>query len=243
MVIPCYNEADRLDVVVFQALADNDGIDLCCVDDGSTDNTAELLTSLARDHRDIRVLSLPDNQGKGEAVRQGMLAALADGSPLIAYFDADLATPPRELVRIIEVLRSRDDIDAVIASRVLLLGRDLQRRRLRHYLGRVFATFAAIAVGAQVYDTQCGAKVFRSNDRLRSALAVPFASRWAFDVELLRRLIRPTSAGTTSSPCAVIEEPLMAWHDIAGSKLSMSSMLRSGVDVVGLAIQRLRGRS
>ena len=82
---------------------------------------------------------------------------------MLGYFDADLATPPGELLRMLDLLERRPDLSFVLASRVALLGRRITRRARRHYLGRVFATFASIFLQIPVYDTQCGAKVFRAS--------------------------------------------------------------------------------
>ena len=73
-----------------------------------------------------------------------------------------------------------------------MMGTDIRRSAVRHYTGRLFATAGSLVLGVPVYDTQCGAKAFRVTDALRAALAEPFVSRWAFDVEVLGRLLRST---------------------------------------------------
>ena len=93
-----------------------------------------------------------------------------------------------------------------------LLGHRIERSWARHYLGRLFATASSQVLGLPVYDTQCGAKVFRDGPALRAALATPFTSRWAFDVELLGRL-------GTGADRRFLEVPLERWHDVGGSKL------------------------
>ncbi len=235
VVVPCFNEARRLDPADVEALLASAGMRVLAVDDGSTDDTAARLDKLAHAEPDhLTVLALGANHGKGEAVRRGMLEAISSGATLVAYCDADFATPPGEMARLVDALRSDESIDAVLGSRVAMLGCDIHRSAFRHYTGRLFATAAGLALGAAVYDTQCGAKAFRVTDQLRAALARPFASRWAFDVELLGRLL-------PAARC--IEVPLRTWHEPGGSKVTIGAGLRTGVDLVriGQALRRERG--
>jgi glycosyltransferase involved in cell wall biosynthesis len=186
----------------------------------------------------VEVISLPENQGKGEAVRQGLLRALSRDGAVVGYIDADLATPPQELHRLATLVRT-STYDILMGSRVQLLGHAIERRHARHYLGRIFATCASLGLGLPVYDTQCGAKLFRRTEALVSALERPFTSRWVFDVELLARLVRP-HAGIVSIPVKRIrEEPLLSWTDVPGSKLRPAAALRSGLDLLRLGL-RLR---
>jgi dolichyl-phosphate beta-glucosyltransferase len=214
---------------------------LLFVDDGSGDGTQGLLDRLAS--RDgVDVLTLPRNVGKAEAVRQGLLRGLEGETETLGYFDADLATPPEELLRMFELLESRDDLSFVLASRVALLGRRITRRAWRHYLGRVFATFASIFLHIPVYDTQCGAKVFRATPALRHAIATPFRSSWVFDVELIGRLLTGSS-GAPPVPLSEFEEmPLREWRDVGGSRLGPLGMAQAAVDlfVVGYRLNRPR---
>lgn len=233
IVVPCFNEAARLDVAALAALATAAGARVLAVDDGSTDATSELLADAAARHPNIHVMRLPVNVGKAEAVRVGLGAAIADGAELVGYYDADLATPVAEMVGLVETLSAADHLDVVLGSRVGLLGRDIRRSFVRHYLGRVFATVGSAVLRLAVYDTQCGAKAFRVTPALRHAVAEPFTSRWAFDVELLGRLL---DGGTRVS--AFEEVPLRAWHDVGGSKLGPRSAVRAGADLVRLAWRR-----
>jgi hypothetical protein len=158
-----------------------------------------------------------------------------DGADVVGYLDADLSTPVQEMRRILDVLTARSDIDVVLGSRVALLGRAVHRSAARHYLGRVFATVASTTLGLPVYDTQCGAKAFRAGVPLRAALGSHFDSRWAFDVELLGRLL---DVGVPRT--AFFELPLDSWRDVSGSKLSAPAMLKAGLDVVGIGLRRRR---
>ena len=226
IVVPCFNEARRLDRDALLALATDPSVRLLFVDDGSTDDTGAVLRELSGESGDVELLTLAKNEGKAEAVRLGMLDALAGSAPLIGYYDGDLATPPEELLRLVAALAAHPDVECVLGARVAMLGTAIERRPLRHYAGRLFASAASTALGVQVYDTQCGAKVFRSSAALRAAVKEPFRSRWAFDVELLDRLLR----GGTGAPAVrreqLLEVPLQAWRDVSGSGMS----LRGGLD-------------
>jgi glycosyltransferase involved in cell wall biosynthesis len=234
-VVPCFNEAARLDKAGFLALADQEATSIVFVDDGSTDPTLARLREIQAERPDrVSVLALPRNGGKAEAIRQGILRTLDGSADAIGFADADLATPPAELGRLADLIRLGDH-DLVFGSRVQLLGRAIQRRHLRHYVGRFFATCASLALGLAVYDTQCGAKIFRHGEALRAAMATPFKSRWAFDVELLGRLVRPGGGACGIALDRIWEEPLRAWTDVDGSKLSAAAGLRAALDLVCIA--------
>jgi glycosyltransferase involved in cell wall biosynthesis len=95
ITVPCYNEADRFRSDAFiEFVREYPDVMFIFVDDGSTDDTARLLNSLAKNgDTQIRLISFEKNHGKAEAVRQGMLRALAGGARYVGYWDADLATP------------------------------------------------------------------------------------------------------------------------------------------------------
>ncbi|MGB0680275.1 MAG: glycosyltransferase, partial [Polyangiales bacterium] len=199
------------------------------------------LTELSVAHVSVSALRLPHNQGKAEAVRQGMLQAWQSHASWLGYADADMATPPEELIRLLHVATQQASYDGVLGSRVRRAGAQVERQVHRHYLGRVFATAASIALGTPFYDTQCGAKFFRRTPRLQQALARPFRSRWAFDVELLERLLYPDSE---ASPARFLEVPLQKWVDVRGSKLRPRDMMAAGVELAGiLCTARNMGRS
>jgi dolichyl-phosphate beta-glucosyltransferase len=231
LTIPCYNEAERLDAAEVDRLLEDPRVDVLFVDDGSTDGTRRVLEALVSRHRGrARVLALEVNGGKGEAVRRGMLEALALGSPIVGYLDADFATPPSELIGLLEALeRSRAKV--VLGARIARLGAAVERNPVRHYLGRVFATAASTVLELAVYDTQCGAKLFRDTPQLRRALSEPFRSRWAFDVELIGRL---TADSPPLEERDFLEIPLGQWRDKRGSKLAGPAMLKAGTDVLKL---------
>lgn len=238
VVIPCFNEARRLDGPSCAAFAAEQRISLLFVDDGSTDDTRAVLSSLVGDlgRRGVSadVLALGENQGKGEAVRRGMREALARGADVVGYFDADLATPPPEMIHIVRTV-SEGEARVALGARVALLGRRIQRKVHRHYLGRVFATGASVILGIPVYDTQCGAKAFRRTPALEAALSQPFSARWAFDVELIGRLLRGAEGAPGLPVEAFVEVPLREWRDVGGSTLRPSAF-----PLLALELARIR---
>jgi dolichyl-phosphate beta-glucosyltransferase len=231
LVVPCFNEARRLDCAAFVELATSARTGLLFVDDGSIDATPEVLESIRSHAPDaVDILRLARNVGKAEAVRRGLLAAVERGALIVGYADADLSTPTSELLMLLDVAEGGKA--AVLGSRVALLGTSVERRTSRRYLGRLFAAAASFALSVPVYDTQCGAKWFRTSDAFGVAIATPFRSAWAFDVELLGRLLigGPGAAPLRADMCA--EVPLRRWRDVDGGKLTLGGMTRSGIDLV-----------
>jgi glycosyltransferase involved in cell wall biosynthesis len=245
IVVPCFNEERRLDSKGFVAFAAEE-VELLFVDDGSTDGTRAALDALCLELHgrgvQAQVLAFDRNGGKAEAVRRGMLRALDSGASIVGYFDADLATPPAEVGRLIATLTDRS-ADAVLASRVLLLGTRIRRRPARHYLGRIFATAASLLLRMPVYDTQCGAKVFRRSPALDAALGQPFSARWAFDVELIGRLHSGTGAVPGLAISRFVEMPLREWRDVSGSTLRARMFPLLGLELLRIALALRRWRA
>ncbi|MBT8396563.1 MAG: glycosyltransferase [Gemmatimonadetes bacterium] len=242
IVVPCYNESARLRLDLFASFAaGSNDLGFLFVNDGSTDASAEVLSSAVADHPEhFATLSLPRNVGKGEAVRAGLRQAVSNGASVVGFWDADLATPLAELPGMLAVLDGREGIEGVLGARVRLLGRSVERRRSRHYLGRVFGTLASVVLRLPVYDTQCGAKVFVVTDELIFAIKEPFCSRWIFDVELLGRL----RAGWGGRAHERLEEyPLRSWADVDGSKLRGRHFLRAAWDLLRIWRQMSQGRA
>jgi glycosyltransferase involved in cell wall biosynthesis len=245
LVVPCYNEAERLDGDALLSLVAGEvpATRLLLVDDGSRDDTGARLAALAlRAPGRIETLALDQNRGKAEAVRQGLHQALARGATLVGYFDADLSTPVAEIRRLLGLLDARPDVLAVIGARISLLGNDIQRSHTRHYLGRVFATLASLILQARVYDTQCGAKLFRRSAALEAALREPFLSRWSFDVELLGRLLVGDTTVPAIAESQILEVPLRQWRDVPGSKLRLGGMAGALKELAEIAADLARRR-
>jgi dolichyl-phosphate beta-glucosyltransferase len=245
IVIPCFNEERRLDVDRFRLyLADSRGADLIFVDDGSTDGTREVIERIRQGYETrVAVLRQSPNAGKGEAVRLGLLDGVQRRFRYVGFLDADLATPLEAIPDFRVLLDEHPKLTMVLGARVRLLGREIQRRAARHYLGRVFATAVSAMLSLPVYDTQCGAKLFRVTPELQDLLHEPFISRWIFDVELLARLIRSRrrNGGPPAEQC-VYELPLVRWTDVRGSKLRYSDFVIAMLDLVRIYLRYMRGR-
>jgi dolichyl-phosphate beta-glucosyltransferase len=237
VVVPCFNEAQRLQHTAFSTfLSHSQNVSFVFVDDGSTDDTPLLLERLRQLHpRQVCTLRLSANVGKAEAVRRGMRAALRWRPTLVGYWDADLATPLDAIPRFVDVLRTRSQIDLVMGSRVALLGRDIRRRTLRHFMGRAFATAASIVLRLPVYDTQCGAKLFRVTTAFRELISQPFRARWIFDVEILARMIHQHARlSKDSARSAIYEYPLEEWRDVRGSRLTFLDFVLAVIDLLAI---------
>ncbi len=245
IVIPCFNEESRLKVNEFITLASRDEVRLLFVNDGSQDGTENVLKEIsnaARGH--VEYLSLPTNVGKAEAVRQGMLTAIEGGVEVVGFIDADLSTPIDETIRLIKQLDQRH-IAVAIGSRIAMLGTKITRSPFRHYPGRVFASAASLILKVAVYDTQCGAKVFRNTHSLHSALERQYLSRWAFDIAFVGRLILGSEKSRPDPVEEFIEVPLKAWTDFSDSKLKRSDAVKMLLDLFKIALDfsRLRRKA
>jgi dolichyl-phosphate beta-glucosyltransferase len=232
LVVPCFNEEQRLDVEAFRGFSlPGQHLEFLFVNDGSTDGTQRVLESLRDSNpRRFSLLTLERNSGKAEAVRRGIEAALERGPDFTGFWDADLATPLSEVTGLLGIFESRREIQMVFGARVRLLGREISRNASRHYVGRLGATLISQTLGLAVYDTQCGAKLFRVSDALRTVFAKPFLSRWIFDVEIIARFVEMW--GRDAVARAIYEYPVTQWRDVKGSKVKSRDFLRALRDLL-----------
>lgn len=249
LIVPLFNESVRWNPDYWQQLVGIEGIDWLFVNDGSTDQTRQLVEEFTRNFGGS-VLHLGSNLGKGNAVRAGMNHAISRGSSNVGFLDGDGAFALRDVLAITESFLGltstkdaprqqgvRDDVESVWASRVALAGHDIVRRTSRHYLGRMIATLISTNLPNVPYDTQCGFKIFRVSENLQTCLEVPFKTKWFFDVEILQRWIR-----FTGEPMNVQEIPLLRWFDVPGSKIGVQAAGRVGREIAFIVRENQRLR-
>lgn len=230
IIVPCYNEQKRIDIEKFKVFVRHrPGVSFLFVNDGSTDSTLEVLEKLCSANTEsFSFLSLPNNVGKAEAIRCGVLKTIELNPKYFGMWDADLAAPLDEIPDFCTVLDNMPNVQMVFGARVKLLGRTIERYPLRHYSGRVAASLISWTLDLPLYDTQCGAKLFRATDQSFSLFREPFKASWIFDVEIVARVIQAWRKGIGDRPEAVIYElPLREWRHKGDSKLQSLDYLRS----------------
>ncbi len=244
IIVPCFNENKRLNANAFEKFCKQySQVEFLFVDDGSTDQTVEKLTELINQFpQRFSLLTLPQNMGKAEAIRQGVKKALHLNAYYIGFWDADLATPLEEIPRFINVLNAKPNLFLVTGARVKLLGRHVERGIWRHYFGRLSATLISVALSIPCYDTQCGAKIFRATPQLDQLFDAPFGSRWLFDVEIIARLLVYAEKDPRLHPQhCMYELPLLSWEEREGSKIQLRDYLQSLSDLAKIRA-RLRAQ-
>ena len=234
IVVPCFNEAHRLRNDLFSSfIKRNPWVGFIFVDDGSSDDTPQLLSRMRRSNEEqVDILLLKKNGGKAEAVRKGMRAAFGKRPSFIGFWDADLSTPLESIGDLKQVFAEMPHVQWVIGSRVKLMGRHIERLPTRHYIGRIFATAASVVLRLPIYDTQCGAKLFRATPDLKAILQERFIANWMFDVELIARFSRRQSE-TRGLPAirSIYEFPLKVWRHRRGTKIQLFDGLHSAVEL------------
>jgi glycosyltransferase involved in cell wall biosynthesis len=205
-------------------------VTLLFVDDCSTDMTGLRIQSIkSKWPSSVEVISQIMNYGKGESVRVGMLKAMNMGNHYVGFMDADFAVPPEEVIRFLNEVNNLDGKLVFLGSRVKLLGSQISRTFKRHFFGRVFATLASFITRIQIYDSQCGLKVFTVNSNLKLSLETPFRTRWLFDLELLQRINNQQigNVGSEKIQEIAVEIPLRQWDEVSGTKFSLLAQIKS----------------
>ena len=184
IVIPAYNESARIEDAlerVMSCVAERGwDAEVVVVDDGSKDNTAEIVHRWMEQHPRLHLVHNPGNKGKGYSVRNGLLQAAGE---IVMFTDADLSAPMEEAERLIAAIE--DGVDVAIGSRWMDRTRQTIHQPLyRQFFGRCFNWITRMVMGLPFKDTQCGFKAFK-----RSAAQVIFRlqtiERWGFDPEIL----------------------------------------------------------
>jgi len=184
IIIPAYNESSRirptLDEILRYVAAEKWDAEILVVDDGSGDNTAEIVGEYARAQSLVQLVQNPGNRGKGFSVRNGMLHANGD---ICLFTDADLSSPIAEAQKLVEAILRGADI--AIGSRWLRADLQTERQPLyRQAFGRIFNFLLRVVLGLRFKDTQCGFKAFR-RDAAQRIFPLQRIERWGFDPEIL----------------------------------------------------------
>lgn len=232
VVIPCYNEEKRLLSAEFTNFLDqNTGYHLCFVNDGSKDNTLNVLNELRKGREDyITVYDCEKNGGKGEAVRLGMLhMAKHDDLDYVGFLDADLSTDLTDFNHLVQTIES-SDYQIVSGSRISRMGANISKESARQVISLTINYIIRKILSMKFKDTQCGAKIM-DKEIIDIAFKEKFITRWLFDVEIFMRMKKYYGAQKASG--LICEEPLKRWVHMDGSKLSM----KDSVKIVGQLAQ------
>ncbi|WP_457610301.1 glycosyltransferase [Lutibacter sp.] len=229
IVIPCYNEEKRLDKKrMLNFLGVQKNVLLCFVNDGSSDNTLEVLNTIKIAYpNNVVAISTPKNVGKAEAVRTGITYCNKNLKfNKIAYLDADLATTLEECYEISKLVI--DEVVFAFGSRIKKIDTNIKRKTSRFLVGRIIATFISRQLKLGVYDTQCGCKIF-DNKLSENIFNENFISKWLFDVELFHRIIKIYGQEKMNKICR--EVPLKSWIDYDDSKVKMTYFFKLWIDL------------
>ncbi len=226
IIIPCYNEAERLPKDKFSEFLESPECHhiVCFVNDGSSDNTADMLDDFHAQYPDkTHVIHLAKNSGKAEAVRQGSLAMAEDPDiRLVGFMDADLSTDFDDYLRLeTELLRQKKYL--VFGSRKKTESNHISRTSVRHFLSNMVKMVIRLILRLPIHDTQCGAKVMDA-DLVFPLFGQKFMSRWLFDVEVFIRLRK--MIGRKEVMKMILELPLERWVHVEGSKISLVDSLK-----------------
>jgi glycosyltransferase involved in cell wall biosynthesis len=209
IVIPAYNESKRLSATLDRVLAyvsrERLEAEIIVVNDGSSDNTAEIVRTYARENEAVRLVENPGNRGKGYSVRHGVLEARGT---IILFSDADLSSPIEEMSKLVGAIKRGADI--AIGSRWLRTELQTHRQSIaRQAMGRAFNYLLRILLQLNFKDTQCGFKAFRRG-AARAIFPLQKVEGWGFDPELLFLARR--------GGFKVVEVPVVWGHD-AGTRI------------------------
>ena len=228
VIIPCYNEEDRLSGAEFKEFAHkNLGYHLCFVNDGSTDRTLEVLHELRKGHEsNISVYDCEKNGGKAEAVRQGILHMIKDEQlDYLGYLDADLSTDFRDFDDLVKTIEN-SDFKIVSGSRISRMGANITKESARKIISMTINMIIQTILGMPFKDTQCGAKIM-DREIAYTMFNKKFITKWLFDVEIFMRMRK--HYGKEEAKRVICEQPLKRWIHADGSKLSM----KDSVKIVG----------
>ena len=184
VVVPAFNEAERIEAnlrTIHQYLSSKGvNFEIIVVDDKSEDNTVQKVKELMREIPRLRLIELEEHQGKGGAVKTGILSAKGN---LILMSDADLSCPITELEKLQQAIKNGADL--AIGSRRIPGARLIRRQPwLREKIGLAFGYFTGKLIPTGVLDTQCGFKCFK-REVAKTLFSLQTSRGFCFDLEIL----------------------------------------------------------
>lgn len=228
ILIPCFNEAERLSKNVFISfLKENPQFSFCFIDDGSIDSTLSILKEIASNCENAEVLAIQENGGKANAIRQGVLENSTANWDYIGFMDGDLAIPLEEIHVFYDLALKKNKYKLVSAARVRLLGySNVKNSTFRHIISRGLATLISSSLKLPIYDSQCGTKFYHSSTF--QIFKKPFISKWLFDVEILFRLKKSVPHYENE----IFEVPLRKCINPPGSKIALTYYFKAPFDLL-----------
>ena len=225
VVIPCYNEENRLKTKEFANFVHNNhGYHICFVNDGSKDKTLEILKEFQQGKEEyISIYDCEKNGGKAEAVRQGILHLVKDKSlDYIGFLDADLSTDFADFDELVKTLSS-SDYKLVAGSRINRMGANIIKQSSRAIISKIINKIIRTILRMEIQDTQCGAKIMK-REVAENMFNTPFLTRWLFDVEIFLRMKKYYGAETVKK--FIYEQPLKRWVHECGSNFSFKDSIK-----------------
>lgn len=232
IIVPLFNEAKRWNENFFESLLEIDYVNWVFVDDGSDDETFNILLEFKLKHPEIEIIKHDENSGKSNAIKTGMIFAfdnvLINDFGWIGFMDSDGAFSKEDVVRIVGKIGEMDfNYDSIWSSRIALSGRKIERSLIRHHISRVIASYFGLFLVRLPYDTQSGFKIYKADLSLKKSLEIEFKTKWFFDIELMCNI-----ESVNQKQLRIWEEPLLSWKEISGSKIKIRSFTKFLIEII-----------
>ena len=232
VVVPCFNEAKRLNGLFFENMTRELGCNVVFVNDGSTDETLNVLYKICSNDR-MSVINLVENGGKAAALKAGLQRAEVLNMKFAVACDADQSNSIEDIQSLVQVLLKSDHVDIASAARVPLAGSDVQRKTSRKWAGRIVATLLGNVTNITIYDPMSPLKAYRLSSLGILDYYKP-RTKWFGEIELLRFIY----AARNENFC-LVEVPMHHWRDKAGGHLGIRSFFAISLDYIRLRVSLL----
>ncbi|WP_103071589.1 glycosyltransferase [Aquimarina sediminis] len=226
IIIPCYNEEKRLNAIAFlEFIKKEDNYHLCFVNDGSKDNTIDILKDIqSQAPQKVSVIDIKKNSGKAAAVKAGARYLHSRGDiKFIGFIDADLSTDFEDFDGLLKTLKTNKKLSFVFGSRAKNTSNNINKNGMRRVISKFINVLIVFILGLSIQDTQCGAKVFKA-ELVPVIFNKNFFSRWLFDVEMFIKMKKHYGKEKTVSK--IYEQPLKRWVHIEDSKLGLKDSIK-----------------